>query len=74
MADSTLLGFWAIRPDGLIAESPAWGPRVVLPGEPQAPVTGPSPRVVLPGEPQPIRYRQTVKGYRVAWDEPGENF
>jgi hypothetical protein len=31
-------------------------------------------RVTLPGEPEPIRYRQTVKGYRVAWDEPGENF
>jgi hypothetical protein len=31
-------------------------------------------RVTLPGEPEPIRYRQTAGGYRVAWDEPGENF
>jgi hypothetical protein len=31
-------------------------------------------RVTLPGEPDPIRYRQTASGYRVAWDEPGENF
>ena len=48
--------------------------RVILPGEPQAPVSGPQRRVILPGEPQAIFYRQTVKGYRVAWDEPGENF
>jgi hypothetical protein len=34
----------------------------------------PAQRVTLPGEPQPIRYRQTASGYRVAWDEPGENF
>jgi phosphoglycolate phosphatase-like HAD superfamily hydrolase len=31
-------------------------------------------RVSLPGEPHPIRYRRTASGYRVAWDEPGENF
>jgi hypothetical protein len=31
-------------------------------------------RVTLPGEPEPIRYRQTVRGHVVAWDEPGENF
>lgn len=31
-------------------------------------------RVTLPGEPEPICHRQTVKGHRVAWDEPGENF
>jgi hypothetical protein len=34
----------------------------------------PAQRVTLPGEPEPIRYRQTASGYRVAWDEPGENF
>ena len=48
--------------------------RVMLPGEPQTPVSAPNRRVMLPGEPQPIRCRQTVKGYRIAWDEPGENF
>jgi hypothetical protein len=34
----------------------------------------PAQRVTLPGEPEPIRYRRTASGYRVAWDEPGENF
>jgi hypothetical protein len=48
--------------------------RVILPGEPQLPSSGPQRRVILPGESQAIFYRQTVKGYRVAWDEPGENF
>jgi hypothetical protein len=48
--------------------------RVILPGEPQSPSSGPQRRVILPGEPRAIFYRQTVKGYRVAWDEPGENF
>lgn len=73
MQDSNLLGLWSIRPDGKIAEAPTWqGP--VLPGEPQPPSTAPRRRTVLPGEPQPIRYRQTVRGHRVAWDEPSENF
>jgi hypothetical protein len=59
--------------NGLPAESPTWsGP--VLPGEPQPASAAPKGRPVLPGEPQPIRYRQTVKGHRVAWDEPSENF
>ena len=71
---SDLLGLWTVRADGRIAESPTWQRRVVLPGEPQAPATGSRPRVVLPGEPEPIRYRQTVQGHRIAWDEPGENF
>jgi hypothetical protein len=75
MSDSSLLGFWAIRQDGRIAQSPDWiGP--ILPGEPQ-PQPQPQPgngRPILPGEPQPIRYRRTASGYRVAWDEPGENF
>jgi hypothetical protein len=29
---------------------------------------------VLPAESARALYRQTVKGHRVAWDEPGENF
>ena len=37
-------------------------------------IWAPLPRVSLPGEPQPIRYRRTASGYRIAWDEPGENF
>jgi hypothetical protein len=73
MQDSTFLGFWAIRADGRIAESPTW-PRPVLPGEPQPRQKAPQRRPVLPGESAPIRYRQTASGYRVAWDEPGENF
>jgi hypothetical protein len=75
MSDSKLLGFWAIRQDGRIAESPKWsGP--ILPGEPQPEPQAQSKNVrpILPGEPQPMRYRRTVSGYRVAWDEPGENF
>ena len=48
--------------------------RVILPGEPQLPGSGPQRRVILPGEPQAIFYRRTVKGYRVEWDEPSENF
>jgi hypothetical protein len=56
MQESKLLGFWPIRHDGRIAESPNW--------------LGP----ILPGEPQPMRYRRTASGYRIAWDEPGENF
>jgi hypothetical protein len=73
MSDSSLLGFWAIRADGRIAASPTWsGP--VLPGEPQPRQKATQRRPVLPGEPAPIRYRQTASGYRVAWDEPGENF
>jgi hypothetical protein len=73
MQDSNPLGFRSIRPDGKIAEAPTWqGP--VLPGEPQPPSAAPKRRTVLPGEPQPIRYRQTVRGHRVAWDEPSENF
>ena len=73
VSDSNLLGFWAIRQDGRIAESPSWV-RPVLPGEPQPPAQPRNVRPVLPGEPQPIRYRRTANGYRVAWDEPGENF
>jgi hypothetical protein len=73
MSDSNLLGFWAIRADGRIAESPTWsGP--VLPGEPQPRQKGSQRPPVLPGESAPIRYRQTASGYRVAWDEPGESF
>ena len=73
MSDSSLLGFWAIRQDGRIAQSPDWiGP--ILPGEPQPQPQPGNGRPILPGEPQPIRYRRTASGYRVAWDEPGENF
>lgn len=31
-------------------------------------------RPILPGEKTCTLYRQTVKGHRVAWDEPSENF
>ena len=75
MSDSQLLGFWPIRQDGRMADSPDWA-RPILPGEPQ-PQPQPQPRNVrpiLPGETQPMRYRRTASGYRVAWDEPGENF
>jgi hypothetical protein len=73
MSDSQLLGFWPIRQDGRMADSPDWI-RPVLPGEPQPQPQPRNVRPVLPGEPQPIRYRRTASGYRVAWDEPGENF
>ena len=56
-----------------MADSPDWI-RPVLPGEPQPQPQPRNVRPVLPGEPQPIRYRRTASGYRVAWDEPGENF
>jgi hypothetical protein len=75
MQESKLLGFWPIRHDGRIAESPNWlGP--ILPGEPQQDYQSRSRNVrpILPGEPQPMRYRRTASGYRIAWDEPGENF
>jgi hypothetical protein len=75
MQESKLLGFWPIRHDGRIAESPNWlGP--ILPGEPQQEYQPRSRNVrpILPGEPQPMRYRRTASGYRIAWDEPGENF
>ena len=75
MSDSKLLGFWAIHRNGRIAESPEWsGP--ILPGEPQPEPQAQSKNVhpILPGEPQSMRYRRTASGYRVAWDEPGENF
>jgi hypothetical protein len=70
MTDSTLLGFWTMGANGLPADRPQWR-RPVLPGESMPPElpTG-SPAVSLP----PIRYRKTVSGRRVAWDEPGENF
>ena len=73
MSDSQLLGFWAIRQDGRMADSPDWI-RPVLPGEPQPQPQPRNVRPVLPGEPQPTRYRRTASGYRVVWDEPGENF
>jgi hypothetical protein len=75
MQESKLLGFWPIRHDGRIAESPNWlGP--ILPGEPQQDYQSRSRNVrpILPGEPQPMRYRRTASGCRIAWDEPGENF
>lgn len=70
MTDSTLLGFWGMAPNGLPADRPLWR-RPVLPGETVPPLHPTSGRgASLP----PIRYRRTVDGRRVAWDEPGENF
>jgi hypothetical protein len=68
--DSQLLGFWAMGPSGLPADRPQWR-RPVLPGETMPPLPPTSGRgASLP----PIQYRQTVKGHRVAWDEPSESF
>ena len=62
MSDSTLLGFWSIRQDGRIADAPTWLPKASR--QRSEPSQGP----------EPIRYRRTVAGHVVAWDEPGENF
>lgn len=68
--DSQLLGFWTMGANGLPAARPQWR-RPVLPGETVPPLPPTSGRSAsLP----PIRYRQTVSGRRVAWDEPGESF